>query len=86
MNLDTMINLANIFNTTFYINKIDTGYLVSLRQISYKQDSYDIMARGLVGRGSSLESACSEYLNVAKGRILFRDDQPQEKRKEYICV
>lgn len=87
--VDQLIDLAKVFSSEVELTKdVNDRYVVSIRRVSYKLNSHDIMARSLCGRGESVESACFDYLRQAKGRLLFGDDPTfyGEKRPEYVCV
>lgn len=86
---DQMIRLANVFSSEISLSKDVTGqYMVHIRRVAWKENRRDIMARSITGRGSSVDNACADYMNQARGRLLFGDDKGYygDNAPEYICV
>ena len=87
--IDQLIDLAILFTTEVSLTKdVDGQYLVSIRRVSAKNKPMDGVICGICGRGDSVESACSNFLSEAKGKLLIGDDPSfyGENRPEYICV
>ena len=87
--IETMITLAKSFSSVVELSK-DTSdrFMISIRHVSYKENKEDPMARGICGRGESVEEACSDFLSQAKGRILFGDSTGfyGKNHPEFICL
>jgi hypothetical protein len=84
-----MVDLAKVFSSELCLTKdINNLYMVWIRRVAWKENPRDIMARSIVGRGMSVEEACSSFLNEARGKLLFGDDRLYygENRPEFICV
>lgn len=86
--IDQMIDLAKVFSSGIELCKDVNGlYLVSIRYVDYKENRHDCMIRGISGRARSVEEACFDFMNNAKGKLLvgtssfYGDNKP-----EYICV
>jgi len=89
VNLDALIKLAKVFCRSVELTKGSDGlYLVHIRSVWFKEDPKSCMKGSIFGSGDSVELACRDYLNKAKGRLLIGDDPDYygEKRPEFICV
>lgn len=87
--LDQMIDLANVFSSQVRITKDVNGkYLVTIEHVSYKENRHDIMQRSICGRGENIGNACADFMDNARGKLLFGDSEIiyGKNRPEYICV
>lgn len=86
-NLDTILDVAESFSSSVKIGRNTSGYyIIDIKSVDYKNNTYDIMARQIYGTGNSVEAACESYILKAKGKILFRSDLSSEKRIEFIIL
>jgi hypothetical protein len=87
--IDAMISLAKTFSSSISLSKnIEGKYLVDIRMVSWKEHRRDIVQRSIFGTGLSVETACEDFMEQAKGKILFGNDKSfyGENPPEYICV
>ena len=84
-----MIDLAKVFGSDIELTKNNVGeYLVSIRRVSWKENRHDCMARSLFASGPTVEKACWNFMQEARGKLLFGDDAGfyGKDRPEYVCV
>ena len=84
-----MIDLAQVFSQWVQFSKSCKGkIIVSIPYVSWKENRHDIASRSITGTGESLELACGDFMNNAKGKLLYGDNKIfyGENRPEYICV
>lgn len=87
--IDQMLDVAKAFSSSIEIDKgYNAKYSVSIRDVWAKESARSTIISSIWATGDTVEIACENFLNLAKGKILVTNNSARygENPIEFICL